>query len=266
MASLSLAEHLARIPDPRQDSGKRHSLAALLNLVAVAVLSGMRSLHAIAQFGRALSPVLAKELGFTHPTTPCKSTLSVVLRAVPLGPFEEELRQWAPQHDDGVGPLSVDGKAVRGSADGEAAALHLLAVYAVRAGVTLAQVPVSDKTNEHKAALDLLRQVPLAGRVVTGDAMFTHRDFCQAVLEGGGEYVLPAKDNQPTLVKDIQAAFTPATGLSPPTASVVGRRATASQRHEQGARPPGETNAADHHRAQRLSRLAASRPSVLAGS
>jgi len=266
MAALSLAEHLARVPDPRQNSGKRHSLAALLNLVSVAVLCGMRSLEAIAQFGRSLAPATAKALGFTHPKTPCKSTLSVVLRALPVDALEQELREWAPQHDAGEGSVSVDGKAIRGSADGEAGAVHLLAVYAVKAGVTLAQVAVGDKTNEHKAALDLLRQVPLEGRVITGDAMFTHRDFCETVLEGGGDYVLPAKDNQPTLVRDIKAAFTPSAGLSPPTASVAGRRLPASQRHDQGARPPGEKNAADHHRAQRLPRLAESRPSVLAGA
>lgn len=228
MAALSLAEHLARIADPRQDSGKRHSLAAVLNLVAVAVLCGLRSLQGIAQFGRSLSPTLAKELGFTHAKTPCKSTLSVVLRAVDAAGLENELRAWAAPHDDGTGPIAVDGKTVRGSAEGETAAVHLLAVYAVTSGVTLAQTPVGDKTNEHKAALDLLRQVPLQNRVVTGDAMFTHRDFCTTVLDGGGDYVLPAKDNQPTLVRDIQAVFTPQPGLSPPTASVVGRGPTAS--------------------------------------
>lgn len=264
MASLSLADHLARVPDPRQDSGKRHSLAAVLNLVAVAILSGMRSLQAIAQFGRSLRPATAKELGFTHAKTPCKSTLSVVLRRVDADALEQELRAWAPQHDDGNGPLAVDGKTVRGSADGPSPAVHLLAVYAVNSGVTLAQRPVGDQTNEHKAALDLLRQVPVTGRVVTGDAMFTHRDFCTTVLEGGGDYVLPAKDNQPTLVRDLQAVFTPQPGLSPPTADVVERRATAGQHDDQGARPPGKKNLADHDGTQRLPRLAECRPGVLA--
>ncbi len=241
-------------------------MAAVLNLVAVAVLSGLRSLQAIAQFGRSLSPALAQQLGFTHAKTPCKSTLSVVLRAVDADGLEQELRAWAPQHDDGQGPLAVDGKTLRGSAIGGAAAVHLLAVYAVNAGVTLAQTPVSDKTNEHKAALDLLRQVPLAGRVVTGDAMFTHRDFCTTVLEEGGHYVLPAKDNQPTLVRDIQAAFTPEPGLSPPTARVARRGPTAGQHHDQGTRPAGTKGAADHDGAQRLPRLAAGRPGVLASA
>jgi DDE_Tnp_1-associated/Transposase DDE domain len=228
-AALSLADHLALVPDPRHDQGKRHSLAALLNLVAAALLCGMRSLQAIAQFGRALSKQDAATLGFTHPRTPCKSTLSEVLRQVDAHQLELRLRAWAQGQTGGDDHLALDGKTLRGTADEAVPAVHLLALYAVAAGVTLAQAPVGDKTNEHKAALDLLRHVPLDGKVVTADAMFTHRDFCTVVLEGGGDYVLPAKDNQPTLLRDIQALFAPQPGLSPPPANGGRRRSAASQ-------------------------------------
>lgn len=76
MASLSLADHWARVADPRQDSGKRHSLAAVRNLVAVAILSGRRRLQALAPFGRSLRPATAKELGFHA----CPDALDVVER------------------------------------------------------------------------------------------------------------------------------------------------------------------------------------------
>ena len=220
-SALSLAHYLALVPDPRHDQGKRHSLAAILNLVAAAVLCGMRSLQAIAQFGRALPKPDAATLGFTHPLTPCKSTLSEVLRQVAAEQLEQQLRAWAHEQTDGDGDehLALDGKTLRGTADDEVAAVHLLALYAVASGVTLAQAPVGDKTNEHKAALEFLRQVPLAGKVVTADAMFTHRDFCTVVLEEGGDYVLPVKDNQPTLRRDLEALFAPQPGLSPPPAS-----------------------------------------------
>ena len=76
---------------------------------------------------------------------------------------------------------------------------------------------VDSKTNEHKAALELLGVLALKGKVVTGDAMFTHRDVCTKVTEAGGDYILPAKENQPTLVRGIAAAFAePEAGLSPP--------------------------------------------------
>ncbi len=243
--SLSLAQHLALVPDPRHDQGKRHSLAAILNLVAAAILCGMRSLQAIAQFGRALSAPEAATLGFTHPITPCKSTLSEVLRQVDANHLEQQLRAWAQGQADGDEHLALDGKTLRGTADDEVPAVHLLALYAVASGVTLAQAPVEGKTNEHKAALELLRQVPLAGKVVTADAMFTHRDFCDVVREAGGDYVLPAKDNQPTLRRDIQALFAPQPGLSPPAASVGHGRSAPGQRPDQGPRPHRAADA-DH--------------------
>ena len=64
-----------------------------------------------------------------------------------------------------------------------------------------------DKTNEHKTALRLLRGVVLEGRLITGDAIFCQRDLSQQVIEAHGHYLWFVKENQPTLLDDIQAAF-----------------------------------------------------------
>ncbi len=61
--------------------------------------------------------------------------------------------------------------------------------------------------------------MPLTGVVVTADAMFTHRDFAQEVLGRGGDYILPLKDNQPTLRAEVALAFTTPEGLSPHAAA-----------------------------------------------
>jgi hypothetical protein len=45
-----------------------------------------------------------------------------------------------------------------------------------------AQLRVDAKTNEHKAALELLGVLPIQGKVGTGDAMFTHRDVCTTAV------------------------------------------------------------------------------------
>ena len=96
-------------------------------------------------------------------------------------------------------------------------AVHLLTAYAPEVQACLSQLRVDKKTNEHKAALEMLGILPLRGKVVTADAMFTHRDVCTAIIDGGGDYILPVKNNQPNLRRDIEAAFAaPAAGLSPP--------------------------------------------------
>jgi hypothetical protein len=179
-----------------------------------------------------------------------------VLRLVDADQLEQRLRVWAEEQHPGDGPLARDGKTLRGSGDNNVPAVHLLALYAVDSGVTVAQAPVGDKTNEHKAALELLPQVSLDGQVVTADALFTHRDFCTAVLEGGGDYVLPAKDNQPTLRRDLEALFAPPAGLSPPPASAGHCRSATGQRGDQGARPAGAAHGDHGDAVERLPGLA----------
>src|SRR5262249_50438626 len=84
---------------------------------------------------------------------------------------------------------------------------HLVAAYSAEAQAVLAQIKVDAKTNEHKAALELLGVLPVKGNIFTGDAAFCQRDFCAGIIDGGGDYVFTAKDNQPSLVIDIKAGL-----------------------------------------------------------
>ena len=96
---------------------------------------------------------------------------------------------------------------MRGSRDGELPGHHLVAAYAVAAAAVVAQLRVDTKTNEHKAALQLLGILPVRGRLFTGDAIFCQRDLCQEIIDGGGDYVFTVKDNQPGLAIDIRAGL-----------------------------------------------------------
>jgi DDE_Tnp_1-associated/Transposase DDE domain len=221
MAAVSLMDALAAVPDPRDPRGKRHPLAAILGLTVVAVLSGMTSLEAIAQFGRDHGPGLAFALGFRRAKTPVKSRLSTLFRRLDVAALEAALTRWlAGRHAAGWAVVTLDGKTLRGSAAGDVPGVHLLAAYAPRAAAVLGRLRVDAKTNEHKAALRLLGILPpLAGAVVTADAMFTHRDVCAAIRGRGGEYLLPVKDNQAALQADLRAALEDGAGVSPlPTA------------------------------------------------
>lgn len=207
MTPLALTDVLADIPDPRGRNGRRHPLPAILGLVAVGFLMGRKTLEGIAQLARDHGPALAHALGFTR-TPPPKSTLSRTLRRLDPDAVEAALARWVrsrlPAEAD---VLSIDGKVARGSRDGEVPGHHLLAAYAPHVEAVVGQVRVAATTNEHKAALRLLGVLPVAGRVVVGDAMFTHPDVCRAVRDAGGDYVLVVKDNQSELRADLMAAF-----------------------------------------------------------
>jgi hypothetical protein len=222
-APPSLHEVFASLPDPRDPRGRRHPLAALLSLTAVALLAGMKSLEAIAQFARDHGTPLRLALGFTRLDCPCKATLSNLFRALDIAAYERALAAWLSARCPDLGDaLALDGKTLRGSAGYAVPGVHLLAAYAPKVSGVVGQVRVDGKTNEHKAALELLGVLPLGGKVVTGDAMFCHKDVCDKVLEGGGDYLWTVKDNQPTLHFDIAALFAESAAFSPLPAAPLG--------------------------------------------
>ena len=165
-------------------------------------------------------------IGFTRRKTPCKATLSNLLRRLDVEALERALAAWVASRlgPDGAREIALDGKTLRGSADGPLPGVHLLAAYAPDVGAVLLQLRVDAKTNEHKAALAMLGVLPLTGSVVTADAMFTHSDFASEVLDAGGDYLLPVKDNRPRLLADVALAFETPEALSPPTAPSPGGR------------------------------------------
>ena len=165
MPTLSSIEALADVPDPRDPRGLVHPLTAVLGLTVVALLAGMASLEAIAQFGRDRGAPLAFALGFRRARTPNKSALSKLFRRLDPDRVEAALARWLKARgvDDEV--IRLDGKTLRGSAAGGLPGVHLLAAYAPHAQAVLAQVRVDAKTNEHKAALKLLGVLSLTDKV-----------------------------------------------------------------------------------------------------
>jgi hypothetical protein len=207
-ARISLWEAFGDVPDPRQPSGRRYPLQAVLTLTSVAMLSGARSLYAIAQFGRDYGPDFAKTMGFAKGLTPCCTALHYLFVDLEPKAFERAIQKWLrTQHQLGWRALAIDGKTLRGAQGDQLPGVHLLAAYAHEAGAVLGQLSVQSKTNEHKAALRLLNLIPMRDTIVTGDAMFCQRDLSRKVLRKGGHYVWAVKDNQQTLKEQIAESF-----------------------------------------------------------
>src|SRR5271157_4195245 len=194
-ADASLMEVLEGIYDPRNARGKRHPLPALLALAVVAMLAGMISYEAIVDYGKERGGEFLRLLGFTRRRGLCKATYSRVFRRIDVADFESRVGRWIRGQ---LGPreashLAIDGKTARGSRDGETPGIHLVSAYAPDVKAVVGQLRVDAKTNEHKAALELLGVLSVKGRVISGDAMFTHRDVCAKVIEGGGDYIFPVR-------------------------------------------------------------------------
>jgi predicted transposase YbfD/YdcC len=96
---------------------------------------------------------------------------------------------------------------LRGTRGPGGTCLHLVSAWAAQQRLTLAQVAVDGKSNEITAIPELLRVLDLKGALVSIDAMGCQKDIAAQIREGGGDYVLAVKDNQPTLFADVQLCF-----------------------------------------------------------
>jgi hypothetical protein len=238
----SLAASLADLPDVRRARGRRRPLLAVLLLARVAMLSGARSQAAIAAWAADHAPAWRRRLGFTHARGPSQSTLSRLFQRLDPAELDRRLAAWAERAVasapapacpalDGV---SLDGKVLRGGKERGGAGAHLLGALHHRLAVVLGQVGVG-AGDEPAAAVSLAARVAAPGRVVTVDSGLAHQRLARAIPERRADYLMPIKENQPTLLDDLRVLFADPTTVAAPGATatahggrVEGRRLRAS--------------------------------------
>ncbi|REJ83307.1 MAG: ISAs1 family transposase [Planctomycetota bacterium] len=217
----SLLASWSQVSDPRGCKGRRHTLAAMLTAVVSALLCGNRGYQAIVEWLHDLPVDVWHWMGYTR-RPPKEDCFRDLLSRLDPESLEAVLRGWISEvlelevTDEDLAAVSIDGKTLCGTLRKHQRAVHLLAAVDHQTGCVLSQCRVDAKTNEHKAALELLKEMVLEGQVVVGDAMFCQRDLCEEIVDSGGDYLFPVKENQPGLLREIkQELATDSVAFSP---------------------------------------------------
>jgi predicted transposase YbfD/YdcC len=193
------------IPDPRTKKGRRFELSSVLTLSLAAMLSGANDLLAIARWGRRLTPNSLAMLGIERRKAPCHASYHYIFQAIAAADLERALRG---QVAAGVqGHIAIDGKRLRGSQQQTSPGLHILQAFATDLQMTVGSLAVPPDSGEVTLALKLIRELPLEGAIVTGDAAFTFAPLCAAIRDRGGHYFFFVKGNQPELQAELAHAF-----------------------------------------------------------
>ena len=202
----SLWHALASVPDHRRAAGKRYPLAGVLLIAVAALLSGRRDQLGIVRWGRCLTQDALASLGITRGRVPAPSVWCELFKGLDVAALEQALGGWV-RGGQVAGHVAIDGKRLRGSATAHSAGVHLLAAFSASLQGVIGQLAVAPDGNEITAALQLLKTLPLAPTIITGDAIFAQKEICRAITDGGGDYFFTVKDNQPALKADIALAF-----------------------------------------------------------
>ena len=209
-APEGLIEHFSKLEDPRVDRNKKHELIDVIVLCVCAVLSGAEGWCDIEEFGRTKLDWLRRYVPLAN-GIPVDDTIARIISALSVSGFQECFLSWMEdvvKLSDGE-IIALDGKTHRRSHDRKRGvkALHMVSAWACRNGVVLGQVKTQEKSNEIVAVPELLGKLELKGCIVTLDAMGCQRTIAKQVKEGGGDYVLALKRNQPGLDRAVREYF-----------------------------------------------------------
>jgi predicted transposase YbfD/YdcC len=236
-AALPVLAHFTALRDPRQAAKVLYPLAELLLLLLCGTVAGADDFVELALWGREHLLFLRRFLPFAR-GIPSHDTLCEVIAALDPALFKACFTNWVERlRDPGPETIAVDGKTSRRSharSKGRGP-LHTVSAWATEQRLVLGQEAVSEKSNEITAIPLLLQRLELAGALVTIDAMGTQTAIARTILDGGGDYVLALKQNQPGACAKVEALF-----AAPPAAVAISTHRTVESGH-------GRLEARTHH-------------------
>lgn len=125
-----------------------------------------------------------------------------LFRALDPKPFEAFFRRWVSQIGPSAAPpgqMVIDGKAIRGSADGAHRPAHIVSAFSIDLGIVFGQEFVEQKSNVITAIPELLEalyvkafwlaSMPWACRRPEGDRPKDHRQGRRLPFDGQGKPV-----------------------------------------------------------------------------
>lgn len=204
-----LLDHFGAVGDPREACKVKYPLREVLFLVTCATIAGCDDYDEIADWG-------AQHLAFLRGHSeyyfgvPKEDWLRVVVNRIDPTLFEACFMSWARSlRADAADLIALDGKTLRRSGDSASGQkpLHLVSAWASTQRLVLAQEAIDTKENECAAIKAIIERLSLKGALVTIDAIATNPTIAETITEGGGDYLLALKRNQPSLHDEVTRYF-----------------------------------------------------------
>jgi predicted transposase YbfD/YdcC len=204
----TIQKYFRKLRDPRINRRKKHLLLDIIVIAICATICGCDDWQQIHTFAVARREWFKGFLRLPN-GIPSHDTFERVFDRLDPQVFQACFREWMRSLHEALGlcQIAIDGKTMRSSGRGGLKALHLVSAWATANSLSLGQVVTEEKSNEITAIPKLLELLDLHGALVSIDAMGCQKDIAAKIVDCGGDYVLTVKDNQPTLLSDIQACF-----------------------------------------------------------
>ena len=203
----SLLEHMKTVEDPRSPRAKKHQLAEVLTYMVAGYLSGRTTIRRCVRWAGSHQKWLRKGMRLENGIASVP-TVSRLLSSIDEELFLYAFMGWVGEILDSRGcHIAIDGKAIRAAASrvrSEKAPMLMNAIDAAT-GLVLAQLPVTEKSNEITGIPKLLKLLNIEDSIITIDAIGTQTEIMDQIHEQDGHFVLLVKRNQPQSYDEIVA-------------------------------------------------------------
>jgi len=211
---VGFAKHFEDLTDPRIDHTRWHDLLDILVVAVCGTICGCESWEDLPRYANAKQDWLRGYIRLEN-GIPSADTFARVFQRLDVKEFMACLSSWVEslraQVKDSTGEeiVAIDGKTLRGSGDAYSGnrPLHLVRAWSAENRLVLGQEACEEKSNEITAIPRLLELIEISGAIVTIDAMGCQTEIAAKVIDKNADYVLCAKENQPTLCMEISGAF-----------------------------------------------------------
>ena len=207
---MNLFKKFEVLEDPRDVRGKKYKLIDILIMTIYGLLCGLKDFVNIADFMKLKEDYFKELLGLEN-GTPSHDCLSDLFASIVSEKFMQIFIEWTKEIlEEKIGKkISIDGKAIKSATDkiNNGNIPYIVSAFIGEIGLSIGQVKVNDKSNEITAIPDLLDLLDIKDAIITIDAIGTQENIINKIVNKKGHYVLPVKDNQKELRKQIKSQF-----------------------------------------------------------
>jgi predicted transposase YbfD/YdcC len=200
-ATTGILRYFMDLPDPRA-CNVIHKLHDILVLAICGVICGADGWAEVEVFAQSKLSFFRTFLELPG-GVPSHDTFGRVFARLEPDAFERCFMAWTGAlSSSGSRLIAIDGKSIRRSFEhawDRSGMAHLVSAFVDANHIVFAQLAVKEKENEILAIPKLLGLLDLEDATVTIDAIGCQKEVAAQIKEGGGDYVLAVKENQPTL-------------------------------------------------------------------
>ena len=216
MEMKGLKKSLARIEDPRRtDRGNiRHRLEDILIIGLCTLICNGEDFADMEEFGKQREEWLRTFLTLPN-GIPDSDTFRRVFERINPEALSECLYDWLGCSRTEGSVIAIDGKTIRGSKSKSHKAYHVVSAFVSDNQMILGELVTEEKSNEITAVPELLASLNIEGSIVSADAMSCQKKIAEQIHNGGADYVIGLKSNQPTLLENVSLYFESFSGELP---------------------------------------------------